>query len=86
LVIHSLPFLQVIPPPGPLSDTELLEDLAARAGHLSPRVSMSATEDDPSSGPNTPKRKFSKFNIGRSAVAVYRFGVRLFMYILLTLH
>lgn len=57
---------QVIPPHGAMSDTELLEDLTSgRAGHLSPRVSMSATEDEPSSGPNTPKRKFSKFNIGR---------------------
>ncbi|XP_074657337.1 protein unc-80 homolog [Tubulanus polymorphus] len=53
------------------SDTETLDD-PAHAKHLklSPcRMSMSATEDDPPSNPSTPKRKFSKFNIGNKLFA-----------------
>lgn len=53
----------ILPGVGAVSDSELLEDL--RSSALSPRVSMSAAEDDPPSGPSTPKRKFSKFNIGK---------------------
>ena len=58
---------QVVPPPhGGASDSEVL-DVETPGGKLSvsPRVSMSATEDDPPSGSSTPKRKFSKFNIGK---------------------
>ena len=50
---------------GGASDSELLEESVGSigGGRLSPRVSMSATEDD--SAPSTPKRKFSKLNIGK---------------------
>jgi hypothetical protein len=49
------------------SDSEMNDDNYGRHHiKLSPRMSMSAAEDDPPSGPSTPKRKFSKFNIGES--------------------
>ncbi len=58
---------------GGASDSEVL-DAPCGGGEggsgklsVSPRVSMSATEDEnPPSGSSTPKRKFSKFNIGES--------------------
>ncbi|XP_064639472.1 protein unc-80 homolog [Lineus longissimus] len=47
------------------SDSEMNDNEFGRHHiKLSPRMSMSAAEDDPPSGPSTPKRKFSKFNIG----------------------
>ena len=52
----------MLPPYGGASDSEIIEE--GGTGKLSPRVSMSAAEDDPPSGSSTPKRKFSKFNIG----------------------
>ena len=58
----------MLPPPhGGASDSEILDVESTPGGKLSvsPRVSMSATEDDPPSGSSTPKRKFSKFNIGK---------------------
>lgn len=53
---------QILPPYGGASDSEILEE---PIGKLSPRVSMSEREDEPPSGSSTPKRKFSKFNIGK---------------------
>jgi hypothetical protein len=47
------------------SDSEILDDSSANSqGKLSPRTSISAAEDDPPSGTNTPRRRFSKFNLG----------------------
>ncbi|KAK7491630.1 hypothetical protein BaRGS_00017083 [Batillaria attramentaria] len=47
------------------SDSEILDDSGPGSqGKLSPRTSISAAEDDPPSGTNTPRRRFSKFNIG----------------------
>lgn len=47
------------------SDSEILDDSGTGShGKLSPRTSISAAEDDPPSGTNTPRRRFSKFNIG----------------------
>ncbi|XP_076436361.1 protein unc-80 homolog isoform X3 [Babylonia areolata] len=47
------------------SDSEILEDSGPGSqGKLSPRTSISAAEDDPPSGTNTPRRRFSKFNLG----------------------
>ncbi|KAL8568215.1 hypothetical protein ACOMHN_027738 [Nucella lapillus] len=47
------------------SDSEILEDSGPGSqGKLSPRTSISAAEDDPPSGSNTPRRRFSKFNLG----------------------
>ena len=65
----------MLPPPhGGASDSEIL-DVETPSGKLSvsPRVSMSATEDDPPSGSSTPKRKFSKFNIGKLPTEIYMF-------------
>ena len=64
---YFLYFKQMLPPPhGGVSDSEVL-DVETHGGKLSvsPRVSMSATEDDLPSESSTPKRKFSKFNIGK---------------------
>lgn len=48
------------------SDSEILDDSAVGSqGKLSPRTSISAAEDDPPSGTNTPRRRFSKFNLGQ---------------------
>ncbi|CAD5116523.1 DgyrCDS5405 [Dimorphilus gyrociliatus] len=44
---------------GAASDSETLDE--QRTGKLSPRVSVSGEGEEPSSGPTTPKRKFSKF-------------------------
>ena len=44
------------------SDSELQDELFNKR---SPRASLSANEDEPMSGSNTPKRKFSKFHIGK---------------------
>ncbi|XP_071097692.1 protein unc-80 homolog [Haliotis cracherodii] len=44
------------------SDSEIIEDMGH--GKLSPRTSISATDDEPPSGTSTPRRRFSKFNIG----------------------
>ncbi|CAH1781834.1 unnamed protein product, partial [Owenia fusiformis] len=50
-----------------VSDTEILDEYRIH-GRLSPRTSISATEDDytGSSNPTTPKRKFSKFQLSRT--------------------
>ena len=64
--MSTLFFQHIVPPYGGASDSEIIEELGT--GKLSPRVSMSATEDDPPSGSNTPKRKFSKFNIGEKFI------------------
>ena len=57
---------QNLVPQSAASDSEMLdsEGMGVGRGRLSPRVSVSATEDESTSGPSTPKRKFSKFNIG----------------------
>ncbi len=63
--MHLVILQQILPPPhGGVSDSEILEEPKDGKLSVSPRVSMSATEDDPPSGSSTPKRKFSKFNIG----------------------
>ena len=54
-----------LPSYGGASDSEVLEDTSLNIEKLAPRVSMSANEEDPPSGSGTPKRKFSKFNIGK---------------------
>lgn len=47
------------------SDSEVPDDSGPGShGKLSPRTSISAAEDDPPSGTTTPRRRFSKFNIG----------------------
>lgn len=67
IFLFTLPILQapVLSHYGGASDSELLEEMSI--DKLTPRVSTSAAEDDPPSGSSTPKRKFSKFNIGQSA-------------------
>ena len=44
------------------SDSELQDELFNKR---SPRASLSANEDEIPSGTNTPRRKFSKFHIGK---------------------
>ena len=44
------------------SDSELPEEIFNKR---SPRASLSANEDDNPSGTTTPRRKFSKFHIGK---------------------
>lgn len=48
---------------GAASDSETLDE--QRTGKLSPRVSVSGEGEEPSSGPTTPKRKFSKFALSQ---------------------
>ena len=57
----------MLPHYGAASDSEMLEEPGHAAAKVSTApVSLSAAEDDPSSSaPGTPKKKFSKFSLGK---------------------